>query len=272
LFYLFGHVVLLLYIPCVVTFGWIAGSRRRYGAAIYGALAGFVTDGVIRLILWFITGSIGDPPEPVTLTTAIVAILAGAIKAAFYAACGGLALDLTLGRGVSARIGAERAVRNLTLALLGALGIWTLGYYLIGGAIGLPNADALSQLKVLYKQLLDYGGWMVGLAIYPEFVASIQPANIVKTSRAESRFLELVIFAPAFIAFDFLTFIAVFRVVTPELLPGLILAAVSCVAWQFSLVTTNVISKLLNALAALCAFGSAALLLPQLAALLASKR
>lgn len=249
LFYLLGP----LFIPGVVTLSWIAGSRQPRRAALYGALAGFSTDALVRLVLWSATGSIvANSAQPDAFGTALVAAISGGIQAGFYAGCGGLALDLT-------RV--QQPVRNLTLALFTAIGLWTLGYHLIGGAFGLPFADTMSQLGIFIIRLLDYGGWMLGLALCPNFAAALQREKTSVEAEIEARFLRLVLFVPALITCDLILFVlGLNKILDPTggVLFGLILGVLSSVAWQLSAITTPVWSARLNILAGLFAVGSAA--------------
>lgn len=157
----------LLFVPGIVTLAWIAGARRGRRAALYGALAGFTTDFVARSVLWLVTGSIvADFQAPRdAMGTAIIAATAGGIQAGFYAFCGGLALDWAR---------SDYPARSLALALLAAITFWSVVYHLIGGAFGLPAADVSTQFNAFIVRAVDYGGWALGLLMYPGFAAAIR--------------------------------------------------------------------------------------------------
>lgn len=158
--------LLLLFVPGIVTLAWIAGVRRGRRAALYGALAGFATDAIARGILWWVTGSVladfRAPPD--AIGTAVIAALAGGVQAGFYAGCGGLALDW---------IRSNHPVRFLSLTLFSAILLWTIGYRLFGSAVGLAGAGVYGQLNAFIIRFIDYGGWMLGLSLCPQFGAAL---------------------------------------------------------------------------------------------------
>jgi hypothetical protein len=143
----------------LVTLAWLLGWPQRR-SALYGAAAGALTEIAARMGLWAATGSVlgvaGGPPD--ALSTAVIAALAGGLRGALLGACGGFALD---------RTGGGRALRNLALGLAAAVVLWSAGYVLLGGRFGLPGATPLTQLLVGGVTLLDYAGWMLGLAFCP---------------------------------------------------------------------------------------------------------
>jgi hypothetical protein len=67
-----------------------------------------------------------------------------------------------------------RPVRPLTLALFLAISLWTVAYYLTGNASGLLVADMYTQLDVFIACIVDYGGWVLGLALCPGFAAAVR--------------------------------------------------------------------------------------------------
>lgn len=249
-FYSFVHVLMPLLIPGIVTFAWIAGNRKPYRAALYGALAGFFTDALARLIVSSATGSI------VANHSLPLQAISGGIQAGFYGGVGGLFLDVAR---------SQRPLQKLILGLFGAVGLWTLGYWIIGGSVGLPYADLPNQFHALVERLVDYGGWVFGLALYPNFEASFQNAQVLP-ARSGIVVLRVALFAPAVITCDILIFAIGFHkngIQSSVELWGLILGILSGLAWQLSTVTTissDLWGRVLNIGAGMCAIGSAAFL------------
>jgi hypothetical protein len=160
-----GAIILflaLLFVPGLTTLGWIIGASKGKRAWLYGAILGFVTDFLVRLVLWSITGSILANPKlpPDAFSTALIAACAGGIQAGFFAFCGGLAIDRTSG---------EPVVRNLAIALFLAILTWGIAYHFIGGYFALPNADIASQINASLVRIADYAGLVLGLALCPLF-------------------------------------------------------------------------------------------------------
>jgi hypothetical protein len=153
----------------LVTLAWLLGWPRRR-STIYGAGAGALTEIAARMGLWAVTGSVlgvaGGAAD--ALSTAVLAALAGGLRGAVLGACGGFALD---------RTGAGPPLRNLALGLAAAVILWSAGYVLLGGRFGLPGATPLTQLLVGGVTLLDYAGWMLGLAFCPLLAAAFAPRD-----------------------------------------------------------------------------------------------
>jgi hypothetical protein len=101
-----------------MTLGWILGTRRGRRAAVYGLVAGAVTDFAARRRVVGDHGSASaNFAQPDSIGTALIAALAGRIQAGFYAWCGGFALDLT---------GARNPIRALGSSVIAAIALWTI--------------------------------------------------------------------------------------------------------------------------------------------------
>jgi len=248
--YLVVHILMPLMSPGIVTIAWIVGSRRRYRSSIYGALAGFFSDALTRLILSSATGSVfADYSVPAQA-------ISGGVQAAFYGGIGGLILETARPQGL---------LQNLMRGWCGAVGLWTLGYWMIGRSLGLPYADLQNQLRFLIVRLVDCGGWICGLALYPGFRSSFRRANALPAKHGIV-LLRAVLFAPAVITFDLLLLVVGLHkasIHSPREFWGLMLGIASGLAWQLSTVTTindDVWGRVLNNGAGLCAISSAAFL------------
>lgn len=124
-----------------------------------------MTDFAARGALWVITGSASaNFAQPDSIGTALIAAVAGAIQAGFYALCGGLALDWS---------GARNPIRALASSVITAIALWTIGYHYIGGAVGLPGADIWSGVGAFIVRTVDYGGLILGLGLCPWFNSAL---------------------------------------------------------------------------------------------------
>jgi hypothetical protein len=248
--------------PAIVTLAWITGNRKPRRAALYGALAGFSADAIVRLLLWSATHTIAGKDSE-TFTTALAAAFGGGLQAGFYAGCGGLALDLARGR---------HPVRNLALGLFAAIGLWTISFRVVGGAFGLSYTDELASFVI---RLLDYAGWMLGVALCPSFAAVIRQHGTETDARTEARFArleartaQLIRLVPSLIVFDLLFFVvALNQLSTFDWTTAFAysLALLSAIAWQCALLSKGVWAQRFNVLVGFGASASVVLLVSPLA-------
>jgi hypothetical protein len=148
-----------------MTLGWILGTRRGRRAAVYGLVAGAVTDFAARRRV------VGDHRvgEREFRSTGFYRYRSHrrpsrGIQAGFYAWCGGFALDLT---------GARNPIRALGSSVIAAIALWTIDYHYLGGAMGLPGTDMWSGLDAFIVRTIDYGGLILGLWLCPWFASAL---------------------------------------------------------------------------------------------------